>query len=94
MSYVRRTSCPVRAGGTYPALLLQDATNTKKKYRDLFLPTTEVEDDQWWLGSGLILRTVLYSLSFLKDQTISTYLNLVTNKAGEHSERHTRYTPF
>ena len=34
------------------------------------------------------------SLSFLKDQTISTYLNLVT-KAGEHSERHTRYdTPF
>ena len=64
MSYVRRTSCPVRAGvmlvytGTYPASLFTGCHKRKKKYRDLFLPTTEVEDDQWWLGSGSILRTV------------------------------------
>jgi hypothetical protein len=76
------------------SVALHRMPQTPKNYWDLFLPTTEVEDDQWWLGSWLILRTVnLFTfipersaLSFLKDQTISTYLDLVT-KAGE---RHTR----
>jgi hypothetical protein len=67
-SYVRRTSCPCWCNAWLywhvSSVDLQDATNAKKKLLGSFLPTAEVEDDPWWLGSRLILRTVNLFIHF------------------------------
>ena len=57
----RPLPCPVRAGamlvytGTYPSVALRDAT--RAKIIEAFCSTPELEDGQWWLGSGFILRS-------------------------------------
>lgn len=69
----RHLPCLVRDGiwysacHTYPASLYRrPQTQVYLYYIGPFPATTEVEDDQWRLGSGLILRP--YSLWFLKDE--------------------------
>lgn len=92
MTYVRRTSS-VRATVMLPASLYYRMPQTKKKMGPFC---------SYDAGGGRSVVAgirvdpyglLIYSLSFLKDQTISTYLNLVS-KAGEHVQRHTRCTPF